>query len=62
MNEFEEYQLEVSQGAVKMQGFETALAQKLVSDVDAGTLDSYKATQYILTYQTLYGVDLLDYM
>lgn len=59
---FKKYQEKVTEGSIRIHGFETALVLKIKDDLDSGSLHPDVAMNYIAIYQREHGVDLVDFL
>jgi hypothetical protein len=62
LNRFSDYIFDIEPWAITEYGFYTALAIKLIADLDSGSIDQEFADELIKTYLHSRDVDLTDYM
>jgi len=57
-----EYEKGLTEGAVNLHGKDQALADKLISDLDSGSITEIFADIFMQLYKAREGVDLVDLM
>jgi len=58
MVNFDDYVNSVGPASRQLHGLESALAQKLAADLDAGSITEEEMKDIVVLYQANYGIDL----